>query len=135
VPPGHEYPQGFLDVAWRWLLKNHPHDSICGCSIDAVHEDMKFRFQPVPIGIADPPRSRRPAPSALTLAGEVSPETLRVVVFNPLPQPVDEPTELTLQIPEDWPTFNEFFGFEPKPAFRIYDAQGNELPTSASPRP
>ena len=41
---GTEYPQGFLNVAWKWLLKNHPHDSICGCSIDVVHEDMKFRF-------------------------------------------------------------------------------------------
>ena len=37
-------------------------------------------------------------------------------------------TELDLQIPTDWPTFNEFFGFEPKPAFRVFDAQGNELP-------
>src|SRR5438477_8093668 len=23
---------------WRMLLQNHPHDSICGCSIDAVHD-------------------------------------------------------------------------------------------------
>jgi mannosylglycerate hydrolase len=30
---------------WRTLLENHPHDSICGCSIDAVHDlDMKPRF-------------------------------------------------------------------------------------------
>jgi membrane-associated phospholipid phosphatase len=30
---------------WRTLMENHPHDSICGCSIDAVHDlDMKPRF-------------------------------------------------------------------------------------------
>jgi len=30
---------------WRSLLQNHPHDSICGCSIDAVHDiDMAPRF-------------------------------------------------------------------------------------------
>ena len=30
---------------WRVLLQNHPHDSICGCSIDAVHDvDMAPRF-------------------------------------------------------------------------------------------
>ncbi|MHA1116564.1 MAG: hypothetical protein ACTSPJ_10365, partial [Candidatus Heimdallarchaeaceae archaeon] len=29
-----EYPKTYLDLAWKWLLKNHPHDSICGCSID-----------------------------------------------------------------------------------------------------
>ena len=42
---GLPYPQGYLDVAWRWLIQNHPHDSICGCSIDAVHDDMVYRFR------------------------------------------------------------------------------------------
>jgi alpha-mannosidase len=32
-------------TAWKYLLQNHPHDSICGCSIDPVHEDMKQRFR------------------------------------------------------------------------------------------
>lgn len=30
--------------AWRYLMENHPHDSICGCSIDQVHEEMRTRF-------------------------------------------------------------------------------------------
>jgi len=30
--------------AWRYLLQNHPHDSICGCSIDQVHKEMDVRF-------------------------------------------------------------------------------------------
>src|SRR5712692_11012446 len=34
-----------LRALWRLLLQNHPHDSICGCSIDAVHDmDMAPRF-------------------------------------------------------------------------------------------
>jgi 2-O-(6-phospho-alpha-D-mannosyl)-D-glycerate hydrolase len=34
-----------LRTLWRMLLQNHPHDSICGCSIDAVHDtDMAPRF-------------------------------------------------------------------------------------------
>jgi mannosylglycerate hydrolase len=33
-----------IGLAWAWLLQNHPHDSICGCSIDRVHEDMRYRF-------------------------------------------------------------------------------------------
>ncbi len=34
-----------LRALWRILLQNHPHDSICGCSIDAVHDvDMAARF-------------------------------------------------------------------------------------------
>ncbi len=33
-----------LAVAWRSLLENHPHDSICGTSADAVHREMMTRF-------------------------------------------------------------------------------------------
>lgn len=33
-----------IDFTWRVALENHPHDSICGCSIDAVHDQMDQRF-------------------------------------------------------------------------------------------
>lgn len=36
-----------LMYAWKLLLQNSPHDSICGCSIDAVHKEMEIRFQKV----------------------------------------------------------------------------------------
>lgn len=36
--------QDRLDYAWHTLLQNHPHDSICGCSVDPVHEGMMTRF-------------------------------------------------------------------------------------------
>ncbi|WP_179394153.1 alpha-mannosidase [Lacticaseibacillus absianus] len=36
--------QDKLDYAWRLLLQNHPHDSICGCSVDPVHARMMTRF-------------------------------------------------------------------------------------------
>ncbi|MGH7494660.1 MAG: alpha-mannosidase [bacterium] len=42
---GHENYAGFLQHAWQVLLQNHPHDSICGCSIDQVHRDMLPRFE------------------------------------------------------------------------------------------
>ena len=41
------WPQGLLDVAWKELLRNHPHDSICGCSTDEVHREMATRFAAV----------------------------------------------------------------------------------------
>ena len=41
---GEDYPSAFLWKAWEWLLQNHPHDSIGGCSIDAVHSQMETRF-------------------------------------------------------------------------------------------
>lgn len=30
---------------WTYLMQNHPHDSICGCSIDPVHREMETRFE------------------------------------------------------------------------------------------
>lgn len=44
---GFEYPQINLEQAWKELLKNHAHDSICGSSIDVVHEDMTYRFRQI----------------------------------------------------------------------------------------
>ena len=39
------FPRGDLELAWRDLLRNHPHDSICGCSCDEVHRDMLVRYE------------------------------------------------------------------------------------------
>ena len=41
---GEAYPQELLWQSWKYLIKNHPHDSICGCSVDAVHDQMMTRF-------------------------------------------------------------------------------------------
>ena len=34
-----------LARAWQYLLQNHAHDSICGCSVDDVHDEMRARFK------------------------------------------------------------------------------------------
>lgn len=41
---GRNYPTGVFQTAWKWYLRNLPHDSICGCSVDDTHDDMKTRF-------------------------------------------------------------------------------------------
>ncbi|WP_018752738.1 alpha-mannosidase [Paenibacillus sanguinis] len=38
------YPHDELTYAWKTLMQNHPHDSICGCSVDEVHQEMETRF-------------------------------------------------------------------------------------------
>ena len=124
---GREYPDGFLDVAWKWLLKNHPHDSICGCSVDRVHEDMRFRFNQSE-QIAERLTQEATRKIAASVTATTGSDDLRIVLFNPLPQPFGGTTEATVQTPIDWPTFNEFFGFEPKPAFGLWDAAGDEVP-------
>lgn len=40
-----KYPHDELDYGWKTLMQNHPHDSICGCSVDEVHREMMPRFE------------------------------------------------------------------------------------------
>ncbi|MFD2613601.1 alpha-mannosidase [Paenibacillus gansuensis] len=41
---GIAYPYELLRQSWKYLLQNHPHDSICGCSIDEVHDQNETRY-------------------------------------------------------------------------------------------
>lgn len=38
------YDNDYLKYIWKELLKNHPHDSICGCSRDEVHANMEDNY-------------------------------------------------------------------------------------------
>ena len=76
---GKEYPADFLTYAWKLLMQNHPHDSICGCSIDQVHEEMMPRFAQVQqVGKELTDRSLE------WIAGGVKTEGPSLIVFNPL---------------------------------------------------
>ncbi len=126
---GKAYPQGYLRLAWQYLLRNHPHDSICGCSIDQVHKDMEFRFDQC-LGIGE-----RVTRDALEyLAGRVQLPELgeldsAVVLFNPTCEAIDGPVDVTLTFPSKIDAiFQEWFGFEQKVGFRLYDGDGKEVP-------
>ncbi|MFC4779357.1 alpha-mannosidase [Paenibacillus sp. GCM10023252] len=41
---GVPYPHDLFTYNWKMLMQNHPHDSICGCSVDEVHQEMMTRF-------------------------------------------------------------------------------------------
>ncbi len=101
-----ERPADILREAWRMLMKCHPHDSICGCSIDAVHDEMVSRFDQVEqvgeeiaaqsleaiTGLID----KRPAGIDCPLSA--------VVVFNPHAYPWTDRVEATVQLADgqDW---------------------------------
>ncbi len=124
---GLPYPQGFLDVAWKWLIQNHPHDSICGCSIDSVHEDMLYRFHQAE-QIARRLTEEATHRLAASVTGDLEGNALRVTVFNPLARPFAGIADLDLELPMDWPVQYGVMGaFEAKPAFRIADAAGQEI--------
>lgn len=106
---GSRYPAGELRHAWKTLLQNHPHDSICGCSIDAVHEENMIRFararqvgQAVADAALDSISDSVPAPAA---------GVVRAVVVNPdaseRAQVVDAFIDLPIDSAEPWRKIDE----------------------------
>ena len=78
--------RGFLAESWRLLLQNHAHDSICGCSIDQVHDEMRTRF-----AWSEQIAEQVTGISLAAIAGQVNTglsgpapdDAFRVIVFNP----------------------------------------------------
>ncbi len=103
-------PAGALDAAWKLLLLDQAHDSICGCSIDRVHEDMKYRFAQAR-SIADNVAASAAAEiagqidtvSALRGAGEPPAGAMAVVVLNPGPRRGVRLVELEIPSPPSHP--------------------------------
>ncbi|MCD4693638.1 MAG: hypothetical protein K8R79_12040 [Calditrichales bacterium] len=78
---GGEYPKKVIDFAWKELLKNHPHDNICGVSIDDVHSDMEDRFNQ-----CKETSEKIIEHGLITITNNINTKHMRnVVVFNPSP--------------------------------------------------
>ena len=98
---GNNYPQNLIWTSWKWLLKNHPHDSICGCSIDQVHREMMTRFD----------WSRQIAQEVTNKDLDYITEKIKIdylkedelalVVFNLLPYSIDENVEARVKFPQE----------------------------------
>jgi mannosylglycerate hydrolase len=75
-----------LRLAWRALLQNQAHDSIGGCSVDAVHEQMLGRYDES-CELATETTGRLLERLAGLGPGRVSPSgpDLDIAVFNPSP--------------------------------------------------
>jgi mannosylglycerate hydrolase len=69
----------FLKLAWKYLLLNHPHDSIVGCSADQVHKDMHYRFDQCRIiALSCATESARKIAEQISITSD----TMAVTVFN-----------------------------------------------------
>ena len=77
---------GIIRQAWRLLMQNHPHDSICGCSIDPVCEEMHTRFDQVDQIAEDLLRQNLDAIGSqvnTSGSGQAAALSGAVIVFNP----------------------------------------------------
>ncbi len=89
--------QPSLRLAWRSLLQNQAHDSICGCSQDRVHEQMCARYD------AAEELARETTARVLESIAGLGPERrtpwaeeMDVAVFNPSPHARTDVAQLAL---------------------------------------
>ena len=90
VPASLRSPSGIIREAWRLLMECHPHDSICGCSIDQVHDEMRPRFDQVEqIGEEITRQSLESLAAAVDTADGTPAAAMpsAIVVFNPSSAP------------------------------------------------
>ncbi len=114
-------PTSIIRQGWRLLMENHPHDSICGCSIDQVHNEMKVRFDQVKQIGEDITRQSLStlAEVVVTDRGSQSGQgklTSAVVVFNPSSNPRTDLVEVEINLPH---------GVD---AFDLIDDKGETIP-------
>ncbi len=104
-----EDPAQILHSAWRLLMECHPHDSICGCSIDQVHEEMKSRFDQVEqIGEEVTRQSLETLAGMINTShrGSVSGDQSAIVVFNPFSSPHTDLISMELSLPNGTQDFD-----------------------------
>lgn len=114
IPPG---VPDMLNLAWHWLLLNHPHDDIYGSGIDEVHHEMAFRFsQSRQIADALVRDSLRRLARQVDFSAQPG---VPVIAYNPLGWARREIIEAEIDFDFDDPTAD---------SFQIVDAAGEILP-------
>jgi mannosylglycerate hydrolase len=103
------HPEAVLRQAWRLLLQCHPHDSICGCSIDQVHDEMRPRFDQSEQMADEITRQSLAAlagaintrlPVSVDSTASAAPASA-VVVFNPTTQPRTDLVSAVIEAPSE----------------------------------
>lgn len=90
--------QPSLRLAWRELLQNQAHDSICGCSQDAVHEQMLGRYDYAEELAHETAKRMCERIAGLGTSRRVPwSEEVDIAVFNPSPHPRTDIVRFPLQ--------------------------------------
>ncbi len=110
-------PEALIHQAWLLLMENHPHDSICGCSLDQVHAEMQVRFdQAEQIGDELTQQSLESLAAAIHTCAFPDSEDPAIVVFNPSHFRRSDLVEFEVKLPPD------------SADFEITDEAGHVLP-------
>lgn len=117
VPPD-AWPAAQLDLAWKEVIRNSAHDSVCACSVDDVVNAVLVRYaeaRHIAEGLSE--RALRWAAVSMAESGSY--------LINPTPRPVRAVVEVLLDQDAEWPGSQSIQ--EAGPAFGDIDLGGAEL--------
>ncbi len=113
----------YLGIAWNYLIQNSAHDSIGGCSLDEIHEDMMFRYkQAIEISKGVFERackfiSLNIDHSSFKTEGKEEYQIF-LAALNPNNYLRNEVVEASVDVPQDLD----------KGSIKIFDSEGNDIP-------
>ena len=102
----------FIKEAWELLMQNHPHDSICGCSITEVHEDTEYRFRQTDAICRTLLKNMGEYLCASVATAEGAGKDGAVLIVNSGQDAVNELVPVELCVPADNQNHFEFFNAE-----------------------
>lgn len=114
---GNEYPLAFLDKAWDYMLKAHPHDSINGVTQDKTVEDNLYRLnQAMEIAGVTYEKALSQMIRHADLS-DFSEDDLLLFAVNTLPFPVKDMVKVSVDIPREMNSWD----------FKVINDKGDEV--------
>jgi alpha-mannosidase len=111
----------YIDIAWNYLIQNSAHDSIGGCSLDEIHDDMMSRYkQVIEISQGVFEIAAKHIVKMIDFSSDkknIEKPGINLVVFNPLPYKRNETIEAFIDIPVEYD----------KGDFKIFSNEGEEI--------
>ncbi|MFH1738366.1 MAG: glycoside hydrolase family 38 C-terminal domain-containing protein [bacterium] len=113
---GADYPTSAVSLAWKYILQNHPHDTICGAGADQMEKDLHYRFDQSRLISKGLMRRGMQEIQKRIDNSDVDVKDAVITVFNPSPFPRGEVITAYVDLPDG-------SDYE---AFSIRDTNGQE---------
>jgi alpha-mannosidase len=113
---GMEFPKGMMQTAWKYHHANQSHDSIAGCSVDLVHEDVEYRNRQIRHLADNVSRFSMGHIIKNINLTQLDTDAVCLVACNPTQYVRDEVVSAVIDLPEE--TNSRWF--------KVEDLQGNE---------
>lgn len=134
---GLNYPHELFIYGWKTLMQNHPHDSICGCSVDDVHREMITRFKKaenIALHIIDESLKFLSNKIDRSIFENINKDAKPFFIVNPSGYNKDGVVEIELEVEKNYFRDSDLRNCVNKtnetklPKYKIIDSKGNVVP-------